>query len=189
MSQGNKTQGNKSQGKTLKGSKPQSGHSKPKSNGVKAKSNEGKPKSVDKKAKPYVGKAKKVKSEVLTVYDFTPESIKEETLEVDPNLMTLDITDIGDDGEGIGRFEGLTVFVPGALPGDKVTCKPYENKKSYAKARLIKIDKPSKHRVEPPCPVFGVCGGCRSSALYAASRKRRIRPRNCSKHGAGIALC
>lgn len=186
MSQGNKSQGNKSQGNKSQGSKPKSGHSKPKSNGVKAKSNEvkaksndgksksneGRAKSVDKKAKPYVGKAKKVKSEVLTVYDFTPESIKEETLEVDPNLMTLDITDIGDDGEGIGRFEGLTVFVPGALPGDKVTCKPYENKKSYAKARLIKIEKPSKNRVEPPCPVFGVCGGCQIQALeYSAQLK------------------
>ncbi len=64
--------------------------------------------------------------------------------------MKLLITDIGSRGEGIGRADGLAVFVPGALPGEEVEVEIVENKGRFATARLLE---PSEH----PC---GSCGGC-----------------------------
>ena len=126
-------------------------------------------KSDDKKPRTFKSNDKKprdFKEDDFKKYDFKPEPIKNEPSEIDPNLMTLEITDIGDEGEGVGRFEGLTVFVQGALPGDTVTCKMFEDKKSYVKARLIKVVKGSKNRIDPPCPVYGTCGGCQIQALH-----------------------
>ena len=79
--------------------------------------------------------------------------------------IELFIEDIGDDGEGIGRHEGLTVFVQGALPGDKVQCTILEKKKNFARATVVKIIKPSKDRIEAPCPVYEACGGCQIQDL------------------------
>ncbi len=67
---------------------------------------------------------------------------------------------IGHDGEGVGRYEGLTIFVPGGAPGDRLVARVSEVKKNYARASLVKVLEPSPHRVAPPCPVVGECGGC-----------------------------
>ena len=74
--------------------------------------------------------------------------------------VELEIVDLGSSGEGIGRAEGLAVFVPGALPGDVVTAEITENKGRFAKGRLISVEKPSTDRIEADCPYFGRCGGC-----------------------------
>lgn len=67
---------------------------------------------------------------------------------------------LGHDGEGVGRYEGLTVFVPGGAPGDRLAVRVIEVKKSYARASLERVVEPSPHRVTPSCPVVGECGGC-----------------------------
>lgn len=67
---------------------------------------------------------------------------------------------LGHDGEGVGRYEGLTVFIPGGAPGDRLIARVSEVKKNYARASLVKVVEPSPHRVTPPCPVVGQCGGC-----------------------------
>lgn len=74
--------------------------------------------------------------------------------------VELEIIDLGSSGEGIGRAEGLAVFVPGALPGDVITAEITENKGRFAKGRLISVLKPSEDRIEADCPYFGLCGGC-----------------------------
>ncbi len=74
--------------------------------------------------------------------------------------VILKITDLGRAGEGIGRADGLAVFVPGALPGDVVSAEITENKGRFAKGRLLRIEEASPDRVEPDCPYFGQCGGC-----------------------------
>lgn len=74
--------------------------------------------------------------------------------------VELAIHDIGIGGEGIGSLDRFKVFVPLALPLEKVKAKLSKVKKNYALAVLEKIDQPSPHRVEPICPVFGLCGGC-----------------------------
>ena len=70
------------------------------------------------------------------------------------------IEDISSDGDGIGRYEGMAVFVDGAVPGDIVSAEVVKLKKNYAVCRLISVDEPSQHRVQPDCQYFGSCGGC-----------------------------
>jgi len=85
---------------------------------------------------------------------------------------SINIVDIGDEGEGIGKQEGLTIFVSGALPGDQVSYKIHTQKKSYAKAQLLEVVKPSPDRITPPCEVYDTCGGCQIQALnYDAQLK------------------
>jgi len=63
-------------------------------------------------------------------------------------------------GEGIGRVNNFTVFVPGTILGEKVKAKIYEVKKNFARGQLEGIILASPHRVTPPCPVYHFCGGC-----------------------------
>ncbi len=74
--------------------------------------------------------------------------------------ITLIIKRLGIHGEGIGDHEGFTVFVDGALPGEVVTASIIEVRKNFARASLVSTEQTSPHRVIPPCPVFGRCGGC-----------------------------
>jgi 23S rRNA (uracil1939-C5)-methyltransferase len=67
---------------------------------------------------------------------------------------------LGVNGEGVGRFEGFTLFVDGALPQETVRARVYERKKTFARAHVVETLTHSPHRVEPPCPLFGRCGGC-----------------------------
>ena len=67
---------------------------------------------------------------------------------------------LGHSGEGVGRYQGLTVFVPGGAPGDLLDVRIVEVKKNYARGDLAAVVQPSPHRVAPPCPVVGECGGC-----------------------------
>ena len=85
--------------------------------------------------------------------------------------LVIDIVDIGNDGEGIGKIDGYTLFVKDALPGDKVQVKIMKAKKNYAYARLEEILEPSKDRVEPKCPIARQCGGC---SLQAISYDRQL---------------
>jgi len=74
--------------------------------------------------------------------------------------ITLTIKRLGIHGEGIGDHHGFTVFVDGALPGESVTVSIDEVRKNFARGTVISTEKSSPHRVKPPCPVFGRCGGC-----------------------------
>ncbi|HEY3343002.1 MAG TPA: TRAM domain-containing protein, partial [Anaerolineae bacterium] len=74
--------------------------------------------------------------------------------------MLLELTDIAPTGEAIGRYEGLVIFVPYALPGELVEVELVHRRRTYARARLLKVVRPSVERITPPCPYFGVCGGC-----------------------------
>ena len=79
--------------------------------------------------------------------------------------VVVEITDMGIDGEGIGKVEGYTLFVKDALIGDVAEVKVMKAKKNYGYARLMKLVTPSKDRVEPVCPVARQCGGCQIQAL------------------------
>ena len=74
--------------------------------------------------------------------------------------LIIDITDMGTEGEGIGRIDGYTLFVKDAVIGDRVKVKVIKTKKRFGYARLMEIVKPSKWRVEPVCNVARQCGGC-----------------------------
>ena len=81
------------------------------------------------------------------------------------DLFPLTITDMGVDGEGIGKYEGMTFFVKDALIGDEILAKAVKLKKNYGYARVEEITTPSPYRVEPPCSLHRRCGGCQIQAL------------------------
>lgn len=75
------------------------------------------------------------------------------------------ITDLGIHGEGIGKVNGFTVFVPGALPGERAEVRIIRVKKSYATGKLVTLKEQTPHRVKPECPVYDQCGGCQISHI------------------------
>lgn len=74
--------------------------------------------------------------------------------------LSLSVNQLDHLGAGIAQHQGKVVFIPGALPGETVTVQFTEQKKNYARAKLIKVDTPSSERVEPECPHYHTCGGC-----------------------------
>ena len=76
------------------------------------------------------------------------------------DIVTVEITDIGVSGEGIGHVDGYTLFIKDAVIGDVVEAKVMKAKKNYGYARLMKVITPSEYRVEPKCTFARRCGGC-----------------------------
>jgi 23S rRNA (uracil1939-C5)-methyltransferase len=99
------------------------------------------------------------------------------------DTLELEISKYASEGKGIAKIsrskikpaqktedqnieeENYVVFVHGSYPGDKVTAQLRKIKNSYAEAKAIEIISPSKHRVEPRCKFFGMCGGCKQQDL------------------------
>ena len=98
------------------------------------------------------------------------------------------IEDFGDKGEGIGRIDGLAVFVKDTVPGDEARIKIVKAKKNYAYGRLMKLLSPSPYRVEPICPHARRCGGC--TLMHVSYEKqlawKQDRVRNCLKRIGGV---
>jgi tRNA/tmRNA/rRNA uracil-C5-methylase (TrmA/RlmC/RlmD family) len=74
--------------------------------------------------------------------------------------IELQISDIAFGGEGVARVEEFVVFVPFVIVGETVEAELTEVKKSFARAKLVRVIQPSPERVAAPCPYFGACGGC-----------------------------
>jgi 23S rRNA (uracil1939-C5)-methyltransferase len=94
-------------------------------------------------------------------------------------MIELAITALTHAGEGIGRHAGRAIFVPFALPGETVQVDIVEEKKSFARARLVEIVTPAPERITPRCPhhfslagadkLQAACGGCQLQHLaYSA---------------------
>lgn len=63
-------------------------------------------------------------------------------------------------GEGLGRFEGIPLFVPRSAPGDRLRVQIVERHADYGRAEILQILTPGPGRRESPCPYFARCGGC-----------------------------
>lgn len=72
----------------------------------------------------------------------------------------LEITDLSHDGRGVGRREGKTVFVSGALPGERVKVEQTARNRHFDEGRAVEVLQASPDRVEPRCAHFGACAGC-----------------------------
>jgi len=97
---------------------------------------------------------------------------------------TLDIESLDHEGRGVGRVDGKTLFVDGALPGERVQAESYRRKPAFEQAQVTRILRPSPFRVEPQCPWFGTCGGCSHQHLDEAAQvavKQRVME-DCFKH-------
>lgn len=81
------------------------------------------------------------------------------------DIVTVTIEDMGQDGEGIGKVDGYTLFVKDAIIGDVAQVKIIKAKKNYGYGRLMELVSPSKDRVEPRCPHARRCGGCQIQEL------------------------
>lgn len=79
--------------------------------------------------------------------------------------LILKIEDMGVDGAGIGKADGMTFFVKDAVIGDVVRAKVMKLKKTYGYARLMELLEASPDRVGPKCPYYRQCGGCQIQAL------------------------
>jgi len=75
-------------------------------------------------------------------------------------VIELELTGIAHGGEAVGRLEGKACFVDGALPGERVRGVVTRDAGAWARVELHEVLTPSPQRVEPPCPLFGICGGC-----------------------------
>lgn len=81
------------------------------------------------------------------------------------DIVRVTIDDIGNDGEGIGKVDGYTLFVKDAVIGDVVEARITKCKKNYGYARVEKVLTPSSFRVEPKCRFHRQCGGCQIQAM------------------------
>jgi tRNA/tmRNA/rRNA uracil-C5-methylase (TrmA/RlmC/RlmD family) len=92
--------------------------------------------------------------------------------------IDLEITTLTNLGSGLGRVPlpgvpapegeasaGWVVMVPFTLPGEKVRARVYRNHRNFSEADVVAILSPSPHRIAPPCPLFGRCGGCQYQHL------------------------
>ncbi|MGO4109631.1 23S rRNA (uracil(1939)-C(5))-methyltransferase RlmD [Paenibacillus sp. YAF4_2] len=74
--------------------------------------------------------------------------------------VVVDIIGLTHDGEGVGRADGFTLFIQGALPGERVRAKVMKVKKTFGYARLQELIDASAERVVPVCGIYDKCGGC-----------------------------
>lgn len=79
---------------------------------------------------------------------------------MDKQILDLEVIDLNHEGYGVSRHEGLTVFIPNALPKEKIKCEILKQEKTFARAKLLEVIKSSAKRVNPLCPAFPRCGGC-----------------------------
>lgn len=79
--------------------------------------------------------------------------------------LQLKIKRLGINGEGIGYYKRLIVFVPRVLPGEEIIAKVTKTTPKYVEAAATKIIKKSKDRITPPCEFYDRCGGCQLQHL------------------------
>ncbi|WP_256761778.1 23S rRNA (uracil(1939)-C(5))-methyltransferase RlmD [Cohnella sp. WQ 127256] len=76
------------------------------------------------------------------------------------------------EGEGVGRFEGYTLFVRDALPGELVHAEVISIGKSFGRARMTELLESSPDRREAPCEIYDSCGGCQLQHLDYSAQLR-----------------
>lgn len=93
--------------------------------------------------------------------------------------VVVEVDDLSHDGEGVARWQGQVVFIPLALPGDRVRARVTEVKKRFLRGELLEVIEAGPAHRQPRCPSFGRCGGCHIQHLEYGSqleyKARRVR--------------
>ncbi|MEK9629361.1 MAG: 23S rRNA (uracil(1939)-C(5))-methyltransferase RlmD [Nitrospinota bacterium] len=79
--------------------------------------------------------------------------------------LELDVETLASSGDGLTHHEGYTLFTPGGLPGDRVRGKVIKTTPRFGVMDVFERTQLSPDRVDPPCPVFFKCGGCKFQDL------------------------
>lgn len=100
----------------------------------------------------------------------------EYTIPVQPgDALELAVETLASSGDGLCRHEGYTVFLPAGLPGDVARCEIVKTTPRFGVARVISLSQKSADRVDPSCPVFPECGGCKLQHLdYAKQMEFKV---------------
>ncbi|MBQ2973641.1 MAG: 23S rRNA (uracil(1939)-C(5))-methyltransferase RlmD [Clostridia bacterium] len=85
--------------------------------------------------------------------------------------IPLKIESCSSNGSGVGKHNGMAIFVPATAVGDEITAHILKVKKNYAFAKVDEILSPSADRITPECPVYLKCGGCVFSHMTYDSEK------------------
>ena len=80
-------------------------------------------------------------------------------------MENIEIESVAAEGKALARVDGTVLFVQFAVPGDIVDVKVTKKKKNYMEGYILRLVKPSAHRLEPFCSHFGICGGCKWQPL------------------------
>lgn len=89
------------------------------------------------------------------------ESMSKQQVPVNKNdKVILEFEDLTHEGNGVGKVAGYPLFVPNALPGERGEVLVVKVNKNFGFGKLLNLETESVHRVEPPCSVYGKCGGC-----------------------------
>ncbi|MDR1303526.1 MAG: class I SAM-dependent RNA methyltransferase [Puniceicoccales bacterium] len=86
--------------------------------------------------------------------------------------LDLRIDNITNLGLGIGRHNGWVIMVPNVAIGERIRCRIFRNHSNYSEADLVEITEPAAERIEPKCPLFGICGGCQYQHLNYENQLR-----------------
>ncbi|WP_145931746.1 23S rRNA (uracil(1939)-C(5))-methyltransferase RlmD [Yersinia bercovieri] len=74
--------------------------------------------------------------------------------------ITVTVNSLDPFGQGVARHQGKAIFIPGALPGEQAEIELIEQKRQYGRGKIKRLLNQCSERVAPPCPHFGICGGC-----------------------------
>lgn len=74
-------------------------------------------------------------------------------------------------GKSLTKIEGKTVFIPYAIPGEKLDINITESKRDYDEGEIVNIVEASSHRVQPACPYYKKCGGCNMMHIEPAFQR------------------
>ena len=107
------------------------------------------------------------------------------------DLVTVRITDLTTEGEGVGKVDTFALFIKDALPGDTVECRIMKVKKTYGYGKLLRVVEASPDRVEARCPKARPCGGCQIQEMDygAALRFKTGKVRETLRRIGGFSVC
>ena len=105
-------------------------------------------------------------------------------------VYEMEITGMTEEGDGVGRADGMAVFVPYTMPGETVRAVIVKVKKSFAYGKLLEVLCPSPHRTKAACPYFYQCGGCQlwHMDLEAELSYKRQKVADCLSRIAGLDI-
>ncbi|NET47675.1 MAG: 23S rRNA (uracil(1939)-C(5))-methyltransferase RlmD [Merismopedia sp. SIO2A8] len=109
--------------------------------------------------------------------EIVAESTRSKSIDSEPNwqqgaIATVTIESLSNRGDGVGRWNGgqaqaskRVLFIPDAVPGDRIRVRLVHVKPSFGHGKIVDIIDPSPHRVTPSCIVADKCGGCQWQAV------------------------